>query len=80
MFDTLPRTLARPLPRSPAGPAPAVIPLRFDLRGGQRLGMTSRVGRLAAAHDWLVEGLEVGFFVPCDADSEAILNGDQLPK
>ena len=73
MFDALPRSLAD------AGPAPVFIPLRFSFPGGEQLEMTSLVGRLAAAHDCLVEGLEVELFVPCDAGSDALLRGDQ-PK
>lgn len=78
MFDTLPRSLAN------SGPAPVFVPLRFDLPDGRRFEMTSLVGRLAAAHDCMVEDLEVEFFVPCDAGSETVLRGespgDQLPK
>ncbi|MEM8731965.1 MAG: helix-turn-helix domain-containing protein [Pseudomonadota bacterium] len=68
MFEVLPSCL------SDAGPAPVFIPLRFALPNGQNLEMTSLVGRLASAHDCLVEGLEVELFVPCDATSEAVLS------
>ena len=69
MFDALPRSL------SEAGAAPVFVPLRFEFPGGQVLEMTSLVGRLAAAHDCMVEGLEVELFVPCDAASEKMLRG-----
>lgn len=69
MFDKLPQSL------SVCGPAPVFIPLRFAFPNGQKLQMTSLVGRLAAAHDCLVAGFEIEFFVPCDTSSEAMLRG-----
>lgn len=69
MFEVLPKSLAE------SGPAPVFVPLRFEFPDGRRLEMTSLVGRLAAAHDCLVEGLEVELFVPCDGESAAFLGG-----
>lgn len=50
-----------------------IVPIRMTIPGVGTVQMTSLLGRMATAHDALVEGLEVELMVPLDPDSAAIM-------
>lgn len=69
LFDHMPGRLSADMD------VPPYIPVIFAGPGGQRLSMSSFVGKLASIHDAAVEGLEIELLIPVDAATEACLLG-----
>lgn len=67
MFDQIVSTLTH------TNEIPIFVPVILKLPNGARLKLTSLLGQLVSVHDALVEGFEVEFMIPTDAESEVLL-------
>ncbi len=52
---------------------PVFVPFILEGPNGRNLTLTSVLGQLASVHDVLVDGFEIEFMVPVDAETEACL-------
>jgi len=62
------------------GDVPPYVPIILRGAGGERLSMTSMVGKLTSLHEVAIEGLEIELMMPTDEETEHCFLGNLRPN